>query len=479
MNRRFASTLIRAVTVIFAAVAVGSIAPGPAGAVHECGTQHEGQSGDDQGFGKGCNGLDERDFVYGDPRPDAPELAYRGPHAVGVRTLQVVNPNQLDILNYSADNTDPRYDRPLTLEVWYPADLAPGDRELTTYSDVLGSGPGNPLRPITPFEFTGRAARDARPGTVGGPYPLVIVSHGYPGSRVLMTYLTENLASKGYVVVSIDHTESTHGDKVDFALWGFASTLLNRTLDIHFVLNTVADMGEFGAPGFLAGMVDAEQTALIGYSMGGYGSLNAAGAGFSALAVSLPWAVPGGELARLQAGNPEYLALQDSRIKAVVALAPWGGHLGFWDQDGIAGLEVPSLFIVGDQDQTAPFSGVEWLYDNAVRSDRYVLKYQGAIHEVAVNPPPPISKANYAEYMHYQEPAWDNRKINNVNQHFVTAFLGMHLKQQYGMYEPYLDLHPISNESNRADPTDPTYWKGFTAWAAIGMELHHLAPSPP
>ena len=130
-------------------------------AVHECGTQHEGQSGDDQGFGKGCNGLDERDFVYGDPRPDAPELAYRGPHAVGVRTLQVVNPDQLDILNYSADNTDPRYDRPLTLEVWYPADLAPGDRELTTYSDVLGSGPGNPLRPITPFEFTGRAARGA------------------------------------------------------------------------------------------------------------------------------------------------------------------------------------------------------------------------------------------------------------------------------------------------------------------------------
>ena len=107
-----------------------------------------------------------------------------------------------------------------------------------------------------------------------------------------------------------------------------------------------------------------------------------------------------------------------------------------------------------------------------------MLKYQGAIHEVAVNPPPPISKANYAEYMHYQEPAWDNRKINNVNQHFVTAFLGMHLKQQYGIYEPYLDLHPISNESNRSDPTDPTYWKGFTAWAAIGMELHYSQASP-
>lgn len=56
MNRKFASTPIRAVTIIFAALAAGSIAPGPAGAVHQCGTQHEGLSGDDRGFGQGCNG---------------------------------------------------------------------------------------------------------------------------------------------------------------------------------------------------------------------------------------------------------------------------------------------------------------------------------------------------------------------------------------------------------------------------------------
>ncbi len=470
MNRVFASPRTSAAAVIFAVVAAGAIAPGPAHAVHECGTPHEGKSGHDQGFGKGCNGLDERDFVYGDPRPDAPELAYRGPHAVGVRTLDVVNRDQVDILNYSADNTDPRYDRPLTLEVWYPADLAPGDRQLTTYSDVLGSGPNNPDRPNLPFEFTGRAARGAAPNAIEGPYPLVIVSHGYPGSRVLMTHLTENLASKGYVVVSIDHTDSTHGDAA-----GFSSTLLNRTLDLHFVLNEMAALGQFGAPGFLAGMVDAERTALVGYSMGGYGSLNAAGAGFSPFLVSF---VPGGHAARLQAGSPDYLALLDPRIRAVVALAPWGATFGIWEPAGIAGLEVPSLFIVGDQDQTAPYAGVQWLFDNAVNSDRYMLKYQSAIHEVAVNPPPPISEAHYREYMHYQEPAWDNRKINNVNQHFVTAFLGMHLKQDFDTYEPYLDLHPISNESNRTDPADPSYWKGFTAWAAIGMELHHLTPSP-
>jgi len=59
------------------------------------------------------------DFVIGDARPDAPELAKRGPYGVGVRTLKVVNPDQLDILKYSASNPNPRYDRPLTLEGGY------------------------------------------------------------------------------------------------------------------------------------------------------------------------------------------------------------------------------------------------------------------------------------------------------------------------------------------------------------------------
>ena len=323
---------------------------------------------------------------------------------------------------------------------------------------------------MTPFKFGGRAARGAGPDHSGGPYPLLIVSHGYPGSRVLLSNLTENLASKGYIVVAIDHTESTHEDKL-----GFISTLLNRTLDIHFVLNTVADSDDFGLERFLPGMVDDERTALIGYSMGGYGALNAAGAGFTEAFANNPFGGPTGSLAGLASGNPDYLALLDDRIKAVVLFAPFGGIFGIWDQETMLGLTVPSFFIGGDQDRTAPFASVQWLTENAVRSDRYALTYQGAIHEVPVNPAPPISESNYDEWLHYQEPAWDNRKLNNVNQHFVTAFLGLHLLGQPDVYEPFLDLlEPISNDSPRTGPDDPRYWKGFTAFGAIGMELRHF-----
>ena len=80
-------------------------------------------------------------FFYGDPRPDAPELAYRGSFNVGVRTLEVIHPNQIDILKLSEENTDPRYDRPLTLEVCYPAIRPANTPEVTIYQDLLGNGP--------------------------------------------------------------------------------------------------------------------------------------------------------------------------------------------------------------------------------------------------------------------------------------------------------------------------------------------------
>ena len=55
-------------------------------------------------------------------RPDAPELAAPGPHAIGVRTIELVNKDQVDILNVEAGKPHPRYDRPMTVEVWYPAE---------------------------------------------------------------------------------------------------------------------------------------------------------------------------------------------------------------------------------------------------------------------------------------------------------------------------------------------------------------------
>ncbi len=406
---------------------------------------------------------------YGDPRPDAPDLAARGPLQVGVRTQVIEHAGQLDILRATAGNSDPRYTRGLTLEIWYPASLAPDQQEHTVYTDVLGSGPGNPARPNTPFQFTGRAARDARPATAStSRYPLVIVSHGYPGSRLQMSYLTENLASKGYIVVAIDHAESTRADKA-----GFPSTLLNRPLDDLFVLQSVAAWAQPGSGHFLANMVDVSRSALLGYSMGGYGALNAAGAGISEAAVAY---VPGGALAIHRQGDPRYDARRDARIKAVVAIAPWGGAGKVWDAAGLAGLRTPTLFIAGDQDDISGYDdGVLRLFRGAVNSDRYLLTYRGARHNTAPNPPPPAAAAaGFEDFMAYAEPVWDSRRINNINQHFITAFLGITLKAQ--PLQPYLDLPALPAAGTTGQ--DTAEWKGFRKRAAVGLQLQHLPADP-
>ncbi|NBC05183.1 MAG: dienelactone hydrolase, partial [Bacteroidetes bacterium] len=318
-----------------------------------------------------CYSQAEETFIYGDLLPDAPELAKRGEFEVGVRTMNLVHENQLDILNYENDS-ESHYDRPLRIEVWYPANLKNNNEEIVEYEEVMGNA-NSEDRPLIPFTFPGRALRDADPHLIDGSYPLIIVSHGYTGSRYLMTYLTENLASKGYVVVAIDHTESTFRDAA-----GFNSTLLNRSLDVLFVLNEMTRI-EKNNSSFLHGLVDSDRTALIGYSMGGYGVLNVAGAGYSRAATDFFSSMSNGSTALEQrsAGNPEYEASIDPRIKAVVAFAPWGMTRGVWNTEGLKGLEIPTLFVAGSKDDISGYEkGVKAIYDGAIHSKRYLLTYQ-------------------------------------------------------------------------------------------------------
>ena len=61
------------------------------------------------------------------PPADSPELAPCGHWPVGVRTVNLVNPGQVDILHFDrATGKAPLYDRPLPVEIWYPATLAAG-----------------------------------------------------------------------------------------------------------------------------------------------------------------------------------------------------------------------------------------------------------------------------------------------------------------------------------------------------------------
>ena len=407
-------------------------------------------------------------------RSDAPQLAVYGSHAVGVTTRAVVNPGQRDIANFKAGAAMPTYDRPLTLEVWYPAKLASGQAPAGTYRALTRDGK-------TEVSLHGRAVRNAAPLNDAGTFPLLIVSHGYPGNRFLLTHLAENLASKGYVVASIDHTDSTYDKQGPFG-----STLLNRSLDQLFVLNAMAQMGR-SDPVF-KGLVDADHTGLIGYSMGGFGALNTVGAGFTAASVGYAWGTPDGALAVRQAGNAAYLASMDARIKAVVAFAPWGWNAGFWDAAGLAGIKTPVFFVAGSADDVSGYApGVRNLFEGAVNAPRYLLTYENANHNAGAPIPPPqetwqrVASLDFVPAEHYSDAVWDNVRMNNIAQHFATAFLGKYVKRDSAM-DGYLKLvefakdGKLSLEKDGNPKSDHSYWKGFPARSAVGLRLEHRAP---
>lgn len=248
--------------------------------------------------------------------PTAPELAAYGPSPVGVRTLTAVDRGRPDILRTTEGEPAPRYDRRFVFDVWYPATLAAGQSPGGTYQTIARD-------PTIAVTLRGQAVRDAAVASTGGPFPLVILSHGYPGNRYLMSHLGENLASKGFVVVSIDHADSTYDDQQ-----AFASTLYNRPFDQLFVLDEMTRLAAAGSGSVLSGRVDTSRTGLVGYSMGGYGVINVIGAGFSEAATTMRGAPPNRMLGERAAGNPAYRATTDPRIEAAIAIGPWGMQAG-------------------------------------------------------------------------------------------------------------------------------------------------------
>ena len=409
-------------------------------------------------------------------RSDAPELAQYGKFSVGVKTLKMTNPKQLDILKAKAGEAIPSYDRPLAVEVWYPAKVVPGQAGAGQYRAITRDGKSE----VTLY---GRAVRDAPPDATGGPYPLLIISHGYPGNRYLLSHLGENLSSKGYVVVSIDHTDSTYSDQA-----AFGSTLLNRPLDQLFVLNEMARLNTNDPAGTLKGMVNADTTGLIGYSMGGYGVVNTIGGGFTAASVALPWGTPNGALAVRQAGNPAHAASMDKRIKAAVAIAPWGWNAGFWDAAGLAGVKTPVFFVAGSVDDVSGYSpGVRNIFEASVNAPRFLLTFENANHNAAAPIPAPketwlpVSTLKFIPAEHYADAVWDNARMNNIAQHFTTAFLGKYLKNEAGM-DAYLNVVENSKdgkwsaEANGSFKSDHNYWKGFPNRSAVGLRLEQRKP---
>ena len=323
----------------------------------------------------------------------APSLTARGEFKVGVKTVSVMNDK-----------------RKLTLEVWYPAKLEAAV-EKTTYRSTVGA---------TPYAVAGRAGRDAP--ALEGKFPLLVYSHGQPGSRMQAAYLMEHLASQGFVVAAIDHQDATYADLKQES---YVAGLVDRPQDLLAVLGAVPK---------LFPSADGNNAGLIGYSYGGYSSLNAAGIGLDGANLKAYCQKTNNEgpcfvqsyFAGLEATRGAGVVKPDPRVKAVFVMAPYGGP--WLSPKALANMRVPLFVGVGSDDAVAtPARDGVNDFKLSGSSYKYLLTLTGARHNPWIVCPPEI-KTNAQDFDRCSEPSWTHEASHAITEHFATAFFGVHLQ---------------------------------------------------
>ena len=201
-----------------------------------------------------------------------------GPYPVGTQSRYIVDKN--DPLNA----TDRR--RELMIQIWYPAGL----------SSNLKQAPYK-VRGVTDL-WNGRYSlaitnsySDAQLSKAQDRYPVLLFEPSWWGQRTENTFLTEELASRGYIVIGIDHPYSsivtafpdgrvaktaltvTEDYSTEAAYLRFLRAteeqISLRTQDAMFVLDALHGLNENDPQGLLNGRLDLDRVGILGFSFGG------------------------------------------------------------------------------------------------------------------------------------------------------------------------------------------------------------------
>jgi dienelactone hydrolase len=280
----------------------------------------------------------------------------RGMFSAGVRTVEL---------------HDVARARTFPCEIWYPApvDRAKEDRRYAAIDQVLLN-----------------EMRDAE--ACAGVYPLIGFSHSSGGDRRQSSFLCAHIASHGYVVGALDHSELVAPElarrpqeTAEQAAVRLQAMIENRVPDVRFLLDQMLASDSLG-PGV---DIDHQRIGLIGHSFGGWTVL----------------AAPDSEL----------------RVKAVVALTPGGASqrkrnilplsLNFdWRRN------VAMLLLAAEDDAFLPLQGMLEIFERAP-SPKLMVTLKRADHLLFMDNAEEVHEAfrtsnlgdQYAEIQHDVKPA--------------------------------------------------------------------------
>jgi len=257
--------------------------------------------------------------------------------------------------------------------------LAIGLLALTSTAQAVQNGPAPTLSSLTadgPYAISSQTLSGSGfgGGTVyspntAGKYAVVVVCPGFISGQDSMAPLSKRLASHGFVVVTL----------VTNTVFDFPSS---RATQLLAALKAVTAL----KTGPVAGKIDTARQVVSGWSMGGGGTLEAAGI------------TPG--------------------LVAAVAFAPW--HTS---TTKMTSTTVPAAIIAGSTDVVAPVSGhSQKFYDAIPKATRKMLAViEGADHFFPTKAAEPTSYSNiswvkrfadgdtrYSQFLNGQDAAWSS-----------------------------------------------------------------------
>jgi len=187
------------------------------------------------------------------------------------------------------------------------------------------------------------ARAGAAPDPSGGPYGVVVFSHGFAGFPEQSVDLTTHLASWGWVVAAPDHVERSLAGLLGTAAQGVPTStdeaVLAATLDL-----VVAEAEGDGSP--LSGLVDPERVVAAGHSAGAGASYRFAGT--------------------------------DPRVDAAILYSVGTGRQG---SEMPAPPEVPTMVMLGDTDDIIPADTTRELYGR-LNQPRFLVEIADSGHLV-------------------------------------------------------------------------------------------------
>jgi hypothetical protein len=281
-----------------------------------------------------------------------------GRRRVGTTSLYLVDPSR-------PDAWVPAQRAQVMIQLWYPADAADGYPRAPYFTPILARAYEKYLGiPVT----LSWPVTDAHPGAPvhqrEGGWPVVLYSPGLGDERSDTTCLVEELASRGYVVVTIDHIHDS--GVVELPDGRVETTAVpppppddspqttkeidSRVADVSFVLDQLAVISRGGHPGHehrplprgLQRALDLDRVGMFGHSDGGSTTAHAMHA--------------------------------DARIKAGVNLDGT-----FWTPQAVAGSDRP-LLLFGKQDLD-PFQASTWAeFRKNQRGPELQLSLLGSTH---------------------------------------------------------------------------------------------------